>query len=169
MQKLSSSYAFTQLSYVSPRLHFMRFFSILYFTIALAGCAIQSPSPQKLVVPATQAETSTAYVTSTQFGSIEVRTASVESDDADRWVLMVTTERRDGRSPDVTAAYALDALIPYIRMDSDGGRERGYIPMNRKTFEALSRTGMKIELLDGENRLHTANVPAVAFARAIMQ
>ena len=145
----------------------MRFILIFTLVVILAGCAMRSPSPQKLVVQAAQTEALVAYVTRTRHISIEARAGNFSTNESDRWLLLVTTERQDGRAPEVTAAYAFGALIPYIRTGSVGAREEGYIPMSRDAFKALSQTGMKIELLDGESRLHAANVPAVVFARAI--
>lgn len=84
--------------------------------------------------------------------------------EGDNWALHLAVVRADGERPTVTAVYALGSLMPYIPVSAEGAREDGYIPMSRAIFKALSETGLKVEILGGDNRLHMVEVPAQTFA-----
>lgn len=149
---------------MTPTLWGMRLFLMFILGVPLAGCVLQSPGPQKLALQGSHIGNLPAFVSRSPETLIEARALKIVSVDSVHWLLLLSIERLDGETPDVTAVFALEALMPYVSLSSDGPREEGYIPMSGAVFEALSKTGLEVGLQDGDNRLHTMRVPARTFS-----
>ncbi len=142
----------------------MRISAIFAVMMSLASCAAVPPSPEKLVIHGSNVNSSPTHYARSSESTIEARALRLASLEGDNWALHLAVVRADGERPTVTAVYALGSLMPYIPVSAEGAREDGYIPMSRAIFKALSETGLKVEILGGDNRLHMVEVPAQTFA-----
>ncbi|MDJ0639747.1 MAG: hypothetical protein QNJ20_12985 [Paracoccaceae bacterium] len=142
----------------------MRVFAVFTAMMLLASCAAVSPSPKKLAIHGPNVKSSPTHYARSSESTIEARGLRLARPEGDDWAVHLSIVRADGERPSVTAVYALGTLMPYIPVSAEGAREDGYIPMNEAIFKALSETGLKVEMLGADNRLHVVEVPARTFA-----
>ena len=141
----------------------MRFFLTFLLLTALASCGARTSAPQKFAFNDSNVLASPVFATRTPANVIEAKAVRVNDSGTESWMLHLTINRLDGAGPDITAVYAFDALMPYVRLSASDGREEGYVPMSKSIFAALSKSGFKAKLLGSDNRAYVVDVPARTF------
>ena len=142
----------------------MRFLLVPVVATLIASCAAHPIPNQKLATQGSNVRSSPLFVARSPNRLIEARTLRIALRNKEEWLLHLAIEREDGRAPGVKAAYALGSPMPYTPILAEGARESGYIQMSKEIFKALSESGLEVDLLDSEDRLHNVKVPARIFA-----
>ena len=148
---------------------------ILLLVLTLAACA---PGPESALNPFTGVERHVSGVHRLQTAprsAFDARLALVRRDGAERWVILTSTQRRDGDAQRIVGAWTANGRVDYRMLDrrrracefiwsgTCAFEEKGEIRLSEAEFEQASAQGGLVLFLQGRRGTYKGMLPATAF------